>query len=504
MNDDRKCAVLVAGAGPTGLMLALWLARLGVHVRIVDRAEGPGTTSRALVVHARSLEFYQQLGLSEEAIAGGRKFAGVRLWTHGKCRGHVALGEMGEGLSPFPYLLILPQDEQERLLAAALRRCGVEVERRTELVGFEDREATIAVRLRGPGGGEELCTCSYLAGCDGAHSTVRDALGVRFAGAAYDHLFYVADVQAGGPALGNGLSLALDAGDFLAIFPLPGDGTARLIGTIRDDATDERGDALRWEDVSPTIFERLPLDVGSVNWFSTYRVHHRVASRFRRGHAFLLGDAAHIHSPVGGQGMNTGLGDAVNLAWKLAMVLDSRADDRLLESYEPERIAFARRLVATTDRAFSLVTRNGPFARVVREDIVPRVVPPLLQIDAVRRYAFRTLSQIMVEYEASSLSAGHIGDVHGGDRLPWTGSNFAPLTAIAWQAHVYGDVPTPFAKACADLGLPLHAFPGNAAAGMPEGAACLVRPDGYIALADATADAGRLLHYFHVRGLRPS
>ncbi len=281
MRHGTQCQVLVAGAGPTGLMLALWLARQGVRVRIVDKTEAPGTTSRALVVHARSLEFYQQLGLSDAAVARGRTFAGARLWAHGGCRGHIVLGDIGEGLSPFPYMLILPQDEQEHLLVDALHACGIEVERGTELAGFEDDGAGIVTLLRRGDGSEERCACAYLAGCDGTHSTVRHALDVGFAGEAYAHLFYVADVQARGPVVNGELNLALDTSDFLAIFPLTGQGSARLIGTIRESAEDERREALSWDDVSPAIFEHLALEVERVNWFSTYHVHHRVASRFR-------------------------------------------------------------------------------------------------------------------------------------------------------------------------------------------------------------------------------
>ena len=154
------------------------------------------------------------------------------------------------------------------------------------------------------------------------------------------------------------LHVALDTSDFLAVFPLKEDGRARLIGTVRADA-EHRHENLSWDDVSTRVIEWMRIDVERVNWFSTYHVHHRVADRFRKGRAFLLGDAAHIHSPVGGQGMNTGIGDAVNLAWKLAAVVHGRADASLLDSYEPERIAFARRLVATTDRAFTGVTSDG-------------------------------------------------------------------------------------------------------------------------------------------------
>src|SRR5947207_9625664 len=160
----------------------------------------------------------------------------------------------------------------------------------------------------------------------------------------------------------------------------------------------------------------MRVEVRDVHWFSTYRVHHRVADQFRKGRAFLLGDAGHIHSPVGGQGMNTGIGDAVNLAWKIADVVHGRADASLLDSYEPERIAFARRLVATTDQVFTGVTSDGPIARRVRLDIVPAVLPLLFRLAAARRFMFRTISQTAVTYRGSSLSEGSAGAVHGGDR----------------------------------------------------------------------------------------
>ena len=173
----------------------------------------------------------------------------------------------------------------------------------------------------------------------------------------------------------------------------------------------------------------MRIDVERVNWFSTYQVHHRVADRFRSGRAFLLGDAAHIHSPVGGQGMNTGIGDAVNLAWKLAAVLRERAGVSMLDTYEPERIAFARRLVATTDQAFTGVSSSSVTARTLRLHLVPALLPRLLTLQAVRRLAFRTISQTAINYRGSALSEGRAGRVHGGDRLPW-----APLdTWIAAQ-----------------------------------------------------------------------
>ena len=219
----------------------------------------------------------------------------------------------------------------------------------------------------------------------------------------------------------------------------------RLVGTVLERPAEER-DRLSFDDVRDRVTGHLGFTIKQVNWFSTYHVHHRVAARFREGRAFLLGDAAHVHSPVGGQGMNTGIGDAVNLAWKLAAVLNDGAGAGLLDSYEPERIGFARRLVATTDRAFAVVTDRGPIAWRVRTAIVPPIAHLLFRLPAVRRFLFRTVSQVGVNYRDSPLSEGSAGSVRGGDRLPWveTGpgeDNFAPLTALAWQVHAYGDPP---------------------------------------------------------------
>src|SRR5437016_3894690 len=283
--------------------------------------------------------------------------------------------------------------------------------------------------------------------------------------------------------------VALDATDFLAVFPLKAEKRARLVGTIGEES-EHQHETLSWNDVSKRVIEWMPIDVESVNWFSTYRVHHRVADQFRKGRAFLLGDAAHIHSPVGGQGMNTGIGDAVNLAWKLAAVLHGRANASLLDSYEPERIAFARRLVATTDQAFTGVTSHGAIARFVRLDIVPLLIPPLFALATVRRFMFRTVSQTAVSYRGSSLSEGRAGTIHGGDRLPWVKTdldgadegNFRPLASLDWQVHVYGDAAAEIRSVCEARKLPLHVFPWRTEmgrTGLWSNAVYLVRPDGY-------------------------
>jgi len=233
IQSNSRVDVLIVGAGPTGLVLALWLTRLGVRVRVVDKTAEPGTTSRALAVQARTLELYSQVGLADAVVERGRHVLAANLWVAGKQVAHAVFGEMGAGLSPFPYALIFPQDEHERLLIARLAAVGVEVERRTELLGFEDANGRVLARLKGPDGASEPCEAAYIAGCDGARSVVREALAIGFPGGAYDHLFYVADVEASGAALNGELHVALDTTDFLIVFPLKDDGHARLIGTIR-------------------------------------------------------------------------------------------------------------------------------------------------------------------------------------------------------------------------------------------------------------------------------
>src|SRR5215468_1148778 len=364
MTSSTQTQVLIVGAGPTGLVLALWLRRLGIQVRIVDKTGEPGTTSRAVAVQARTLEFYRQTGLADTVIAGGREVSTANLWVAGRRVARLVFGDMGAGISPYPYAFIFPQDEHEQLLIDRLNDAGVSVERGTEFIGLEEADDRVVARLKRADGRLDSCEAAFVAGCDGARSHVRETMSIGFAGGTYEHLFYVADVEARGPVMNGEIHAALDRTDFLAVFPLKDAHRARLVGTVRDEAEDaRRRENLTWDDVSRRVIEWIRIDVRRVHWFSTYHVHHRVAERFRSVRVFLLGDAAHVHSPVGGQGMNTGIGDAANLAWKLTWVLRGRAREDLLDTYEPERIAFARRLVATTDRAFTFATRDGALAR---------------------------------------------------------------------------------------------------------------------------------------------
>ena len=504
MRDD----VLIVGAGPTGLVLALWLTKIGIRVRIIDKVLAPGTTSRALAVQARTLELYRQLDLADAVIAKGRRGQAINMWVQGERKARVPLGAIGEGMTPYPYLQVFPQDEHERLLIERLEALGVSVQRQRELVAFADDGTRINARIRTPEGVEEVCEASYIVGCDGGHSTVRQQMGEDFPGGTYRQVFYVADIEGSGLAINGELNVALDEADFILVFPMSGAGRARLVGVVSDERA-ERAETLAFEDVSRTAIDALKIQVSKVNWFSTYRVHHRVADHFRKGRAFLAGDAGHIHSPAGGQGMNTGIGDAINLAWKLATVLRNQAGDELLASYEAERIGFARRLVHTTDRIFTFATADGRVADFMRTRVAPFILPIATRISAVTEFMFRTVSQTMLNYREGPLSEGRAGGVHGGDRLPWAPAggvdNYDSLAAITWQVHVYGTAKDDLVQWCATRGIPMHVFEWatqHGEAGLARDAVYLLRPDTYVALAEPSGNSEALDRYLSTRGVR--
>jgi 2-polyprenyl-6-methoxyphenol hydroxylase-like FAD-dependent oxidoreductase len=502
----KRGDVLIAGAGPTGLVLALWLTKLGVNVRIIDKTAAAGTTSRALAVQARTLELYRQLDLTDSVLQRGHKVPAINLWARGKRAARVSFETIAENLSPYgPF--VFPQDQHELLLIERLAAAGVIIERNTELLRFNSSSDAVSATVRTADGREESCKFDYLAGCDGARSIVRQGIGAGYPGGTYDQLFYVADIDGAGPALDGELHIGLDQADFLAVFPLKGAGRARLIGTVRG-ARAAHPEKLRFDDVSAAAIEHMKVKVRTVNWFSTYHVHHRVADRFRQGRIFLLGDAAHIHSPAGGQGMNTGIGDAINLAWKLHGVLAEHASDALLDSYEVERRAFALKLVATTDRGFTLATAESRTAAFIRMRIVPIALPALFKLAAARKYLFRAVSQLVIDYRMSAISSGSAGRIHGGDRLPWAKTshrdNFDTLATPQWQLHVYGSVSANLAAWCASR-VTLQAFEWEAAyaaAGFTKDAMYLIRPDAYIALAHKEQDPAIIERYLWQHGLR--
>ncbi|MBP7242984.1 FAD-dependent monooxygenase [Amaricoccus sp.] len=509
---DARAEILIVGAGPTGLVLGLALARRGIGFRLIDAEPGPGAQSRAMAVHARTLEFYRQFGFADEVVAQGIVSEAIRLRAPDAGGGsrevvRIRFGDIGRGLSRYPFVLSYPQDLHERLLVGRLAAAGGGVEWDTRLTGLVQDADGVEATIARTGGEVEVARFAYVCGCDGAHSAVRDALGTGFGGGVYAQPFYVADVAIAGP---GDTDLRVNLGeDILALmFPVRTTGMHRLIGLVPRRLWDKTD--LGFADIRAEVEALVGIRVAEVNWFSRYRVHHRVADRFTVGRAFLLGDAGHVHSPVGGQGMNTGIGDAVNLGWKLAHVMSGRADPRLLASYDPERLTFARSLIATTDRLFSVIVAGGVGGELLRRIAIPAVVGVGARFGATRRAAFGRVSQIRIAYRDSPLSVGAVGAVRGGDRLPWVadgaGDNFAPLDSLDWQAHVYGEVHPDLGAEAARLGLPVHRFAWSAAtekAGLRRDAVYVVRPDGHVGLAAADQGAAGLAAYFGEIGARP-
>ena len=423
METTIKTDVIIVGAGPTGLSLACQFLRHGVDFRIVEKNEGVTPYSKAIGVQARTLEIYEQLGLAHRAVEEGAVGSKGRLLVDGEVRGELELSRLGEGLSPYPFVLMLEQSKNERLLYEYLQARGTEVLWRSELESFSHSETGVRARVKSPDGATRIVEARYLVGCDGAKSPVRHALGLRFEGSTFERMFYVADAQVDWQMSHDALHVCLARETFAVFFPLKGERRYRIVGVFPEEFAKEEGDVL-YEEIEERVKSeaRLDLDIHDVEWFSTYKVHTRHVSRFSEGRCFLAGDAAHIHSPAGAQGMNTGIQDAYNLAWKMALVLKNVAGEKLLDTYNEERLENAKNLLRTTDRMFRFAAGSEWFLAFLRTNVIPSVANFLLNLEAVRKFLFPTISQIGINYRHGSLSR-HTGDedfrVKAGDRMPY-------------------------------------------------------------------------------------
>jgi 2-polyprenyl-6-methoxyphenol hydroxylase-like FAD-dependent oxidoreductase len=512
--------VLIVGAGPTGLMLANQLARRGVRFRIIDRHAGPSLQTRALGVQARTLEIYAQLGIVQRALELGKRGVGANWWTGGRRVARLAIGDIGRDLSPYPYLLILGQDDNERLLGEALTKSGGRIEWNTELVALSQESDRVVARVKQPDGVVREVTARWVAGCDGARSSVRELNGISFQGAPYEDVFFVADTVMTGPMVSDELNIYMWRRGFHLLFPMRGKDHWRIVGIVPPEL---RGrDNLTFEEVIPSFRQEAGSGIvfQKCSWFSTYRIHHRRAQRFREQRCFLLGDAAHIHSPVGAQGMNTGLQDAYNLGWKLALVVSGQADARLLDSYEDERIPVAQALLGTTDRLFSLVISDNWVTGLLRTRLIPKLLAQALKLERVQKAAFLTISQTGIEYRKSPLSETLAGipesAVRAGDRFPWVrlkltngGSRedlYQKLDDTRYTLIVIGQPALVSGGPALDGAMQTLIIPENAEnraelerVKVPETAFYLLRPDGYVGLAGVRMDMAEVNRYVSER-----
>jgi 2-polyprenyl-6-methoxyphenol hydroxylase-like FAD-dependent oxidoreductase len=478
--------VLVVGAGPTGLMAGLVLARRGVPAIVVDPKDGPTRESRALAVQARTMEIYDQLGLADRVLAGASPALRVRLGQGADVRGF-DFADLQRGATRFPGIQIFEQSKNEELLSSALLDSGAPVRWRHRLVDLrrvpEGAEDGVVVLLEGPDGLTRV-RCRWCIGADGARSVVRRLLDVPFEGVTDDATFWVADLRGVTGSPPDSITARIGEATFALSFPLGSDGHVRLISLAPSEGIDQ-------QTALETARSDLGLSYRSVDWYSSYRVHHRIAARFRVGPVFLAGDAGHVHSPVGGQGMNTGLQDAHNLANLLADVAQGHREPAALDRYEAERRPVAVRLVRVTDRLFGIVGRRGRLISLARRGVVgtmATVAPRLLDTRLGPRLG-GLLGQYRIRYHFTPSGQPlptWAADAAVGRRLPSTGENHLALRSASWQLHTYGAVAA--RPEIPDWIDGPRDFETDKQARLRADRVYLVRPDGFVAAAIPLSD----------------
>ncbi|MCO5937246.1 FAD-dependent monooxygenase [Mucilaginibacter sp. RB4R14] len=412
--------VLIVGAGPSGLMMAAQLLRNGVQPIIIDIKQGPTNQSKALAVQARSLEIYRQLGVIDKVISGGKQAGGMAFNMGGELLAAITLKDVGNTQTLYPFIHLYQQSKNERTLLEYLTTACCPVYWETTLISLKQNKDTVEVTVQN-GDTTHNLTCDYVVGADGAHSVVRKQLAIPFNGDTYQHKFFLADVKLASEMPDDILNMFLAKNSFAAFFPMPEERSFRIVASL-PDGLEDKGD-LNIEDVLPDLKATTAIDVHieQVNWFTIYKLHHRMADRFSDGRCFLIGDAAHIHSPVGGQGMNTGLQDAYNLSWKLAAVINGQIKEAILTSYAIERVPVAKDLLNTTDRIFNIITSRTWFNGLLKRYVVPNVLKLFWKNEKLREFFFRRVSQTCISYRDSKINLQLSRDtkIKAGDRLPY-------------------------------------------------------------------------------------
>jgi 2-polyprenyl-6-methoxyphenol hydroxylase-like FAD-dependent oxidoreductase len=413
MTDEDATTVLVVGAGPTGLTVANELARHDVAVRIIDRAPTAATTSRALVVQPRTMEIFEDMGVVDEVLSIGTPARSLNVMFAGGRGVRLDFADLlteAQNYTAYQTLYSISQDDTERLLTKALAERGVRIERGLAVTdsSADEHGVTVSLRRTDEDRTDESVRCGWLVGCDGAHSAVRQSAGIPFEGATYPDEFIMADAELDWDLPDGDLYVFPSRAGIFAAFAMPGEHRFRIFGNVRpgpDGPSAEYSEPTH-EEFQAMMDDRVPFaaTVAKEHWVSRYRLHRRTVPRYRDGRVLLAGDAAHVHSPAGAQGMNTGIQDGYNLAWKLALVQRGMADEALLDSYHAERHPIGVRLLKTTDRLFSVISGRGRLSTFVRGHFAPLVARRVFTRRSFRTWLIGLLSQLRLSYPGSPLN----------------------------------------------------------------------------------------------------
>lgn len=414
--------VLVVGSGPVGMELALELAIQGVAFRIVDKAATRPTTSRAIGIHSRTLEVLNRYGGIEELLAKSHKVAGNAFWVNRKhFEGFRFVGEAQERPDThFPGIFAITQVDIEAFLESRLASKGVIVERPVTVQSVVQDENGANVVLAKSDGSEETVRAKYVVGCDGVHSVVRHSMDVEFQGGAYPQHFVVGEVQISWDGYGDKVHIMLGDG-LLLLLPLSQD-RIRIVLSRPAELSSDVDPTL--EDFQKALDGMLPAEenakIHHAIGLTRFHLHYRCSTKYRDGKLFVAGDAAHIHSPIGAQGMNTGIQDSMNLGWKLARVLNGEMPDSFLDTYHEERWPIGQTLLSQTDQMFTLLSSNTPIFNNIRNFLLPHALPSIGLSDMGLKM-MNFFSELGVKYRRSSIvqtAAGFKGPVRGGFRAP--------------------------------------------------------------------------------------
>jgi 2-polyprenyl-6-methoxyphenol hydroxylase-like FAD-dependent oxidoreductase len=406
---SHETDVLIVGSGPTGLMAATLLARCGVRVCIVDKTDQQSHESRAFGVQAKSLELFLNIGIADEFLNRGLIAGGAQIYLDGKQVAELNFDDIGRPDTPYSFLLMVPQWDIEAILVDDLKRQGIEVLHGIEVTGFTQNEQGVVASATDKAGASHHYSARYLIGADGAHSIVRKSLGLTYQGDAYPQGFLLADCKLDWALDYDHMKLFLRGRHFAVYLPLRGKDVCRVIAIMGEQPAASPGsregeatsaEPISLEEVQTALREAYGPDVTlhDAVWTTRYRIHHRGVNKYREGRVFVAGDAAHIHSPAGGQGMNTGLQDAANLAWKLAAVLKGGAPESLLDTYHSERWPVGQKVLEFTDRIFSTMTSQTGWLAGIRNMLLPVFGAVITRSGMVRSRAFHFISQLGIRY----------------------------------------------------------------------------------------------------------